>query len=95
MVLKTMNEYRNVEFVETEFRPQAIQRAYPGAYRVGKGDNRSGAAEDKQHLIKTHSGFPAKLKTLNGAGDELNDLEKGLSDSEVIVGRKARVKEIV
>ena len=37
MVLKTMNEYRDVEFVETEFRPQGRQ-AHPGTHKMGKDD---------------------------------------------------------
>jgi hypothetical protein len=126
MVLKTMNEYRDVEFVETEFRPQRGRQAHPNAHTMDKDDveiaavkgerkkrqisklgdmsveiktfrrnNKSSAAEDKQHLVKTHSGFATKLKTLDEEGHALKDLEEGPSDAEDAVGRKVLIKEIV
>ena len=71
IVLKTMKEYREVEFVETEFRPQ------------GKDDiNNTGARSDRwKRLTSRLGGISVEPNTFHGnIKSGIADIEKGLRD---------------
>ncbi len=116
IVLRAMNDNQDIEFAETEFRPDSVQPAYPGmlgkvtdaglsgkrtrlvksSILAGEGAGgqtrrlgRPGAiSNDKDPLVKTHSGVSAKMKTVQET-DESTDL--GLQTSE----RERNVREFV
>lgn len=121
-----MNDNQDIEFAETEFRPDSVQPAYPGMHdseaaediELGKvtdaglsgkrtrlvkssilaGEGAGGQtrrlgrpgaiSNDKDPLVKTHSGVSAKMKTVQET-DESTDL--GLQTSE----RERNVREFV
>lgn len=59
-----MDEYRNVEFVETEFQPQGIRRAYPGIHTLDRDDIEMAVVKDRQ-LNSRRPGDPSRLKKSN------------------------------
>jgi len=61
IVLKTMDMYKDVEFVETEFQPQSIQPAYPGIHILDRGEMEL----EKWSVVKPTDGRVRLRKAIN------------------------------
>lgn len=50
-----MNEYQDVEFVETEFRPHGVRKAYPGIHMLARNDTEMEVvnSDRRRRLVKT------------------------------------------
>lgn len=85
IVLKTMNEYRDVEFVETEFRPGG-RPVHPSYHATEKDDLASGTVKSAQSKNQTSS--PGKIKTFrqnfkSSVSDDTQHLVKAHSHLDV------------
>lgn len=83
IVLRTMNVYEDVEFVETEFQPQGVRQGYPGIDRRDIDDDEMAVVKkgQKKHLVKSSrlAGVSAATeKSPPGNKSGINDDEEGL-----------------
>ena len=85
-VIETMEDYPNVEFVETEFQPQGVRQAYPGIHALHKDRVEMGSMAVVKSVTRKKELIKSRLSLHNLASKRMKSSTNGeQNDSEGLI----------